>query len=94
MISDKLPPRPPSALEMMARARFAGCPHYVYPNGVEMKVRWEELTPGAQKSEIAGVRAALLSIRDPSLACRTFLEGKTGVEWIKGWQAMVDEVLK
>lgn len=99
MMTEKLPPRPPGTLEMMARARFAACPHFFYIKGVEVKVLWEELTPGAQRSEIAGMRAALLAIREPTAVMKDV--GADELDEMKGassarlvWRAMVDEVLK
>lgn len=38
-------------------------------------------------------RAALSAMREPSLAIREHLEGKQGVDFIKGWHALVDSVL-
>lgn len=36
---------------------------------------------------------AIEALREPTLEQRTFLEGKVGVEWIKGWHAMIDAML-
>lgn len=82
-------------IERMARAHYSRTIEIVAVTrpGAPF-IAWEELPEEQRRICLAGTRASIEVLREPTLEQRTFLEGKVGIAWIKGWHTMIDEALK
>lgn len=55
---------------------------------------WDDESDAHQEYWRGLIRAAWWEIRHPTLEQRECLEGKTGTDFIKGWQDMIDKGLE